>query len=129
MNKVTVTKLQMEAIKRQRDDIGESLKTVLAYVRVKNFCGGGESINFMSEEQIVLAWHGYVEVEKEFVGFDEAMKALKEEENTVHFHFADDVIEIWNERQVDGSMQNNSSVEIYWRDLVNGKWSIEGDNQ
>jgi len=128
MNKVTVTELQMNAIKRLRDDIGKSLENVIAYARGNNFCGSSELINLMSTEQIVLAWHGHVEVEKEYVSFDEAMKALKDEKNTVHFHFADDVIEIWNERQVNDSMQNNSSVEIYWRDLVNGKWSIKGDN-
>ena len=57
MNKVTVTKLQMEAIERQRDDICESLKTVLDYVRVNNFCSGSEPMNLMSEEQIVLAYY------------------------------------------------------------------------
>ena len=129
MNKVTVTKKEMEAIERQKVMSDMKLKYALGHAREKNFCAASESINSMSEEQIVLAWHGHIEVSPEYVSFDEAMKALKDEENTVHFYFADDVIEIWNERQVNDSMQNNSSVEIYWRDLVNGKWSIEGDNQ
>jgi len=128
MSKITVTKSQMEAIERQREVVKNDLSTTLSFSKMKNFCAASEVINFMSTEQIVLAWHGYAGVENEYVSFDEAMKALKDEKNTVHFHFADDVIEIWNERQVNDSMQNNSSVEIYWRDLVNGKWSIKGDN-
>ena len=128
MNKVTVTREQMEVVKIIK--AASSLKTALSSKVDKNdrFVNKYKIFNEMSIEQIVLAWHGYAEIEKEYVSFDEAMKALKDEENTVHFYFADDVIEIWNERQVNDSMQNNSSVEIYWRDLVNGKWSIEGDN-
>ena len=124
MNKVKVTKLQMEAIKRQRDDVGESLKTVLAYVRVKNFCGGGEPINFMSEEQIVLAWHGHVEIENEYVSFDEAMKAhdngdLVSFQISQHFKITES-----HHRKLKDSWLGGYSLN----DLRKGKWSIEGDN-
>ena len=125
MNKATVTKLQMEAIKRQRDDIGESLKTVLAYVRVKNFCGGGESINFMSEEQIVLAWHGYAEFENEYVSFDEAMKA-HDEGSLVSFRpkIGTKLTVSFRERLKDVWL-GDYSLDT----LREGNWSIEGGNR
>ena len=125
MNKITVTKLQMDAIKRQRDGVGESLKTVLAYVRAKNFYGGCESINIMSEEQIVLSWHGYAEIENEYVSFDEAMKAY-DEGHLVSFH-----PKIGS--KINGSFGNklkDAWLGDYSLDaLRKGKWSIEGDNR
>ena len=126
MNKITVTKLQMEAIKRQRDGVGESLKTVLAYVRAKNFYGGCESINFMSEEQIVLAWHGYAEIEKEYVSFYEAMKA-HDDGSLVSFHpkrgSKITVTESLGKRLKDAWLGNYSL-----NDLRKGEWSIEVGN-
>ena len=85
MNKITVTKLQMDAIKRQMDDVGRSLKETLSYSKMKNFCAASEVINIMSEEQIVLAWQGYAEVEKAYVSFDEAMKVY-DDGHLVSFH-------------------------------------------
>ena len=122
MNKIRVTKLQMDAINRQRDDVGRSLKTVIAYVRVKNFCGGGEVINFMSEEQIVLAWHGYAEVETKYVSFDEAMKA-RDDGSLVSFYPKEG-------SKITGMLR--CKLKENWfgnhtlNELRNGKWSIEG---
>ena len=124
MNKITVTKLQMDAIKRQRDDIGESLKTVLDYVRVNNFCSGSEPMNLMSEEQIVLAWHGYAEVEKEYVTFDEAMKAY-DEGHLVSFHpKRGSKITVSHQSVLKGNWLGDYSL----KGLREGEWSIEGDN-
>ena len=124
MNKVTVTKLQMEAIKRQRDAIGESLKTVLACVRAKNFYGGCESINCMSEEQIVLAWHGYAEAEKEYVSFYEAMKAY-DDGSLVSFRpkIGTKLTVSFRERLKDVWLGDYSL-----NDLRKGEWSIEVGN-
>ena len=125
MNKITVTKLQMEAIKRQRDDVGESLKTVLAYVRAKNFYGGCESINIMSEEQIVLSWHGYAEIENEYVSFDEAMKAY-DKGHLVSFHpKIGSKITVSHQSILKGNWLGDYSL----KGLREGEWSIEGGKQ
>ena len=123
MNKVTVTKLQMEAIERQRDDIGESLKTVLDYVRVNNFCSGSEPMNLMSEEQIVLAWHGYAEIEKEYVSFYEALKAFEKGEKIIVYHKSGKTS--WFSKILD---QTEREASPSFHEIINLKWSIVGDN-
>ena len=78
MNKVTVTKVQLEAVERLRNVFGTSLNDVIKYSIRKNFIGFSEPLYHMSVEQIVLAWHGHAEVELEYVCFDEAVKARRE---------------------------------------------------
>jgi len=121
MNKVTVTKLQMEAIKRQRH-VGVKLDDVIKVSIHNNFVGVSASLNDMSIEQIVLAWHGHAEIEINYVSFDEAAKAY-DEGCLVSYH---------PERgsKITESLQN---ILIYSRlgdyslnDLVKGKWTIEG---
>jgi len=125
MNKVTVTKKEMEAIERQKVISDMKLKHALGHAREKNFCGVSEAINLMSEEQIVLAWHGYAEVEKEYVSFDEAMKVY-DDGHLVSFHPK-------RGSKITGSFGNklkDAWLGDYSLDaLRNGKWSIEGDNQ
>jgi len=82
MNKVTVTKAQMEAIEGCRDN-KESLNGTLSFSRGKAFGGSCVCINDMTVEQIVLAWHGHAEVKLEYVGFDEAIKARREGERVL----------------------------------------------
>ena len=125
MNKVTVTELQMNAIKRLRDDIGKSLENVIAYARGNNFCGSSELINLMSTEQIVLAWHGYAEVEINYVSFDEAMKA-HDDGSLVSFHPKEGSKTTGMLRC---KLKENWFGNYTLNELRNGKWSIVGDNQ
>ena len=125
MSKITVTKLQMDAIERQKVISDMKLKHVLGHAREKNFCAASEPMNLMSEEQIVLAWHGYAGVENEYVSFDEAMKVYGDG-HLVSFH-----PKIGS--KINGSFGNklkDAWLGDYSLDaLRNGKWSIEGDNQ
>ena len=132
MNKVTVTKLQMDAIKKWRDGFGESLEILIAYARVNNLRGTSEPINLMSIEQIVLAWHGYADVEPDFVDFDEAMKALSKRE-TIYYHYT--ATTIFGEA-LEKTLKINFGMKpsyfnpaITLEDLVKGKFTIEGDNK
>jgi len=125
MNKVTVTKKEMEAIERQKVMSDMKLKYALGHAREKNFCAASESINSMSEEQIVLAWHGYAEIEKEYVSFDEAMKA-HDDGSLVNFHPKEG-------SKITGmlrcKLKENWFGNYTLNELRNGKWSIVGDNQ
>jgi len=124
MNKVTVTKSQMEAIERQKVISDMKLKHVLGHARDKNFCDESEAINLMSEEQIVLAWHGHAEVEPEYVYFFEAFKARKEGKKVL-FHINGFTYELYPNDIIEKTWANRCSLT----DLVEGKWSIEVDNQ
>jgi len=127
MNKITVTKLQMDAIKRQRDDVGRSLKETLSYSKMKNFCAASEVINDMSIEQIVLAWHGYAKIEKEYVSFDEAMIALKNGIDT-YYHNEFGTMRVYAEVAKEHELMH---LEVNRVGLLNllfeGKWTIAGD--
>ena len=116
MNKITVTKSQMEAIEHQRD-CGISLDNVIKYY----FGGAGTPLQHMSIEQIVLAWHGYAEVEKEYVTFDEAMKA-HDEGCLVSFHPKEGskITESFLNRLKDGWLGGYSLKE-----LMKGNWTID----
>jgi len=125
MNKITVTKSQMEAIKRQKVISDMKLKYALGHAREKNFCRVSEAINLMSEEQIVLAWHGYAEIEPKYVSFDEAMKA-HDDGSLVSFH---------PKRGSKITVSHQSILKSSWlgdyslKALREGKWSIERGNQ
>jgi len=122
MNKITVTKSQMEAIERQKVISDMKLKHALGHAREKNFCGVSEAINLMSEEQIVLAWHGYAEVEKEYVSFDEAMKAY-DKGHLVSFHpKRGSKITVSHKSVLKGNWLGDYSL----KGLREGEWSIEG---
>ena len=125
MNKVTVTKKEMEAIESVKDNPVCELKYVLKHARQGLYGATGKPLNEMSEEQIVLAWHGHAEVEKEYVSFDEAMKAY-DKGHLVSFHpkRGSKITESLGNRLKDGWLGNYSL-----KDLRKGKWSIEGDNQ
>ena len=90
----------------------------------KNFCGGSEVINFMSEEQIVLAWHGYAEIEKEYVSFNEALKANSEGKRVL-FHDCGTKFELYPDEAIEKNWLGGYSLYT----LYAGKWTIEGDNQ
>ena len=123
MSKITVTKLQMDAIERQKVISDMKLKHVLGHAREKNFCAASEPINFMSEEQIVLAWHGHVEVEPEYVYFFEAFKARKEGKKVL-FHSNARIYELYPNDTIENTWANRFSLT----DLVEGEWSIEGED-
>jgi len=122
---IKVTKKEMEAIERQREVIKNDLSTTLSFSKMNIFCGVSEAINLMSEEQIVLAWHGHAEVEPEYVSFDEAMKA-HDDGSLVSFHPREGskITESLGKRLKDAWLGNYSLKQ-----LRKGNWSIEGGNQ
>jgi len=126
MNKVTVTKKEMEAIESVKDNPVCELKYVLKHARQGLYGATGKLLNEMSEEQIVLAWHGYAEVENEYVSFDEAMKA-HDDGSLVSFHpkrgSKITVTESLGKRLKDAWLGNYSL-----NDLRKGEWSIEVGN-
>ena len=124
MNKVTVTKSQMDAIEVEKGEGKLSVKNILYHASINNFCDESEAINFMSEEQIVLAWHGHAEVEPEYVYFFEAFKARKEGKKVL-FHINGFTYELYPNDIIEKTWANRCSLT----DLVEGKWSIEVDNQ
>ena len=125
MNKVTVTKAEMEAIKRQRDKHHERLNELLMFKQKNDFeTGISRQLNFMSIEQIVLAWHGHAEVELEYVGFDEALKAF-EDKKKIMLHYPNGKKD-WFSHVLDWQQRE---VSPSFHEMVNGKWTIEGDNQ
>jgi len=128
MNKVTVTKLQMDAIEGCKDN-KESLNETLSFARGKVFGGSCVCINNMTTEQIVLAWHGHADVGPEYVCFDEAMRALSKD-ITIYYHYTITVLgEVINKcLMINFETPLSYFGDIEWGDLVKGKWSIEGDN-
>ena len=88
MSKVVVTKAQMEAVRLIKTDGNYSFETLIGML-VKNgelnFAFERSPINDMGLERIVLAWHGYVNVEPNIVSFDEAMVA-SDEGKGINFH-------------------------------------------
>ena len=124
MKKVMVTKAEMEAIKRQKD-CKVTLNAVLIFL--KNHKSNQEinkPISGMSVEQIVLAWHGYVEVEQEFVSFEEAYKARKEGKRVLFIIGNRRVIFMTNVK-LEGCFLGSLTMD----ELFNGKFIVEGDNQ
>jgi len=130
MNKVTVTKLQMDAIEGCRDEYKASLMTVLDHAELEIFCEESEPINNMTTEQIVLAWYGHAEVEPDFVDFDEAMRALSKD-ITIYYHYTNTVLgEVINRRlMINFETPLSYFVGIEWGDLVKGKFTTEGGTQ
>ena len=122
---VKVTREQMNAVRRQMGKINMSLNILIGYARVGEFSGESSPINHMSVEQIVLAWHGYVEVEPELVSFNIAKKALLEGKK-VFWYFTSGISGRAN-------LMLSDSLDIYgeltFEDLFNGKFTIEGDNR
>ena len=129
MNKVTVTKLQMEAIEGCKGN-KELLNETFSFARVKPFGGSCVCMNNMTVEQIVLAWHGYAEVEPDFVDFDEAMRALSKD-ITIYYHYTNTVLgEVINRRlMINFETPLSYFVGIEWGDLVKGKFTTEGGTQ
>ena len=128
MSKITVSKKQMAAvnlIKRDKLYSLEELINTLVEDGLLIFSNDRSGINNMTTEQIVLAWHGYAEVEPEYVNFDEAMKA-HDNGSLVSFHPKDgSKITVLHQVILKSSWLGNYSL----RSLREGIWSIEGDNQ
>ena len=126
MSEVTVTKLQMDAIEGCKDN-KESLNETLSFARGKVFGGSCVCINNMTIEQIVLAWHGYAEIEKEYVSFDEAMIALKNGIDT-YYHNEFGTMRVYAEVAKEHELMH---LEVNRVGLLNllfeGKWTIAGD--
>ena len=114
----------MEAIESVKDNPVCELKYVLKHARQGLYGATGKPLNEMSEEQIVLAWHGHAEVEKEYVSFDEAMKAY-DKGHLVSFHpkIGTKLTVSFRERLKDVWLGDYSL-----NDLRKGKWSIEVGN-
>ena len=124
MNKVTVTKKEMEAIERQKVMSDMKLKHALGHAREKNFCGASEAINLMSEEQIVLAWHGHAEVEPEYVGFEEAVKARREGKRVL-LHAIDRKVLFRTSVRLDSGFIGTLTIN----ELISSKYEIVKDDK
>jgi len=119
MNKVTVTKAEMKAVELKRDR-GISLDNVIKYY----FGGAGTPLHHMSIEQIVLAWHGYAEVDPEFVSFEEAFRARKEGKKVL-FHINGLTYYLCPNKIIEKTWVTRYSLS----ELVEGIWLIEGGNR
>lgn len=127
---IKVTREQMEVVKRVQTH--SALERVLEVIWDRNdkFLDEYTPLNDMTVEQIVLAWHGHVEVEPEFVSFDEAMKALRNGKAVFFRGNKKDWAEKISPIQV--LHTNIRNLEIGGQgllDLLDGKWTIEGDNK
>ena len=121
---VKVTREQMNAVRRQMGKINMSLNILIGYARVGEFSGESSPINHMSVEQIVLAWHGYVKVEPDYVSFDEAFKANSEGKRVL-FHDCGSKFDLYPDAPIEKTWMGGYSLYT----LYEGKWTIEGDNQ
>jgi len=125
MKKVMVTKAEMEAIERQRDN-GVTLNAVLIFL--KNHKSNQEinkQISSMSVEQIVLAWHGYAEIEKEYASFDEAMKASDEGKIVDFYSKEGNLIPV----NVRSKLKDIYLSDYSLRDLREGRFIIGDENR
>ena len=135
MNKVTVTKAQMEAVVAQRDLHAKGLNNVIhSLINNARFHSENSPLSDMSLEQVVLTWHGHVKVSPNYVSFDEAKKALGDGKHVI-CEFKDKKYEHY---MFDGvvfsrNMLRNTGTLIEWYDIWDqiflGEWSIVGDNQ
>jgi len=121
---IKVTKKEMEAIEHQREVVKINLSATLSFSKMNNFCKGSKPINNMTTEQIVLAWHGHAEIEKEYVSFDEAMKAY-DNGHLVSFHPKQGVKTTVS---FENKLKDNWLGDYSLKELTKGIWSIEGDN-
>ena len=123
MNKVMVTKKQMEIINRCKGFVDyDNLKNLLHIKKTGEFRGWVHPLNDMSIEQIVLAWHGHIEVSPEYVSFDEAMKAHDGGCLVSYHHGAGSKITESLQNRLKDSWLGDYSLKA----LRKGKWSIEG---
>ena len=124
MNKVTVTRKQMDAIEVCMDN-KETLNGTVSFARVKAFGGSCVCINNMTVEQIVLAWHGYAEVGPDFVDFEEAMRALKNGIDT-YYHNEYETMRVYAKVAKEHELMHLEVNRVGLLNLVfEGKWSIE----
>ena len=127
MAKVTVTKEQMDTIEKIKANSRTNLQSVLKFATEGLYSRNGfKSMNDMTAEQIVLAWHGYVEVETEFVSFDQAMQAGKKGKDII-LHWENDKYRITSQYLIESCLRNLSVCDHGLLDLVDGKFTIEGD--
>ena len=133
MNKVTVTKSQMKAIKQQRDVCRIGLDNIIKG-SIHGFFGGASTpLHHMNVEQIVLAWHGHAEVEPEYVSFEEAKKALEDGKNVVcefndkkyEYYMRDGIV---NTKNMIRNTGNIAGWHDMWDQILGGKWTIESEN-
>ena len=123
MNKITVTREQMDAIEGCRDN-KKSLNVTLSFARGKAFGGSCVCINDMTVEQIVLAWHGHAEVKLEYVCFDEAVKARREGKRVL-IHVINRKVIFKTSVRLDSCFIGTLTIN----ELLSAKYEIEGDNQ
>ena len=126
MNKITVTKLQMDAIKAIKNfwfyDLNILIKRNVDGYKW-DFNNKRNEINSMTAEQIILAWHGYAEIEKEYVSFYEALKAFEKGEKIIVYHTSGKTS--WFSKILD---QTEREASPSFHEMINLKWSIEVGN-
>jgi len=127
MSKITVSKQQMEEVMKYKGIRGLSLNDMLYHAVSKNFCGGSKIINGMTLEQIVLSWHGYAEVEQEFVSFEVAMKARKNGKQVVYHSHVPGLLILVNPHNDMLILKLEKLGKYTLDELLEGKWTIEGE--
>lgn len=121
---IKVTRKQMDTINQCKEFQGTyNLKFITdCIVKGDDFLTWAQPLNGMTVEQIVLAWHGHVEVEPNFVSFDEAMKARKEGFIVSFHHSAKQVIiGPFKINILKDGMLGHFTLD----ELLDGKWTVE----
>lgn len=122
---IKVTREEMKAIEEIKQWSTYTTEKILSVIGDKNdkFWGIYEPLNDMSTEQIVLAWHGHVEVEPEYISFNEAMGFLKcGKKVKAHYGVGKgfDIIHIHNPL--------DKFTGVHFKDLLNSKFTIVDEN-
>jgi hypothetical protein len=127
--RIKVTKKQVRAVELQKKEWRNDLKTIL--LMKENgvlFHNEFECFNHMSDGEIALCWIGHVDVEPEYVSFEEAIKALKDGKK-VAFQIQNDAPVVIDRdvpviRILDDF--NGCSIEDIWMHV---KWTIEEEER
>lgn len=121
---IKVTREQMGAIEKAKSD-GCVLNLIVTAAKVNTFVSHLKPLNGLGAEQIVLAWHGHVEIEPQFVSFDEAMRA-SEKGKLVDFHSKQgNAVPVSTKARLKEIYLSDYSL----RELREGNFTIEGGNR
>lgn len=121
---VTVTKEQQEKINDCKRVQGTyPINKVIEMSLNRDFLNWAETLNDMTPEQIVLAWHGHVEVEPEYVNLEEAIRA-DVKGDIVHFHPNKKSQLTFNSRE---SLKCSWLSEFSLKELLEGKYTIKDE--
>lgn len=134
MSNITVTHEQQRVINLIKEKPTAILNAVIdsasngTYAKDNVVPSYVRTLDGLSAEQIVLAWHGYAKVEPQYVSFDEAMNAHSKGKPVnlkvsrgLNFCFG-------GERSDDSLFNSMAAHRVTLKHMIEGKWTIEGDN-